>query len=898
MSQVNERLRGQVSRYMSLSRRKPWALLLLYVGLTAASLLIAKTSLRIETSFEPLLPQGTGSVAALNESRARSGSADLYTIAVTSPDPHANVRMIKALSAKMDGWEEALWTQVDRDPSFFSDHALLYLPEPDLQKLKERLEGEVTLEKKRNNPLFVDLRTPEERAAEDAERWKLEGWLDPNLPERLGLERELFDQILAADKLGLPAEEAAPAGEAAPGGEATPGGEVAAAREGKPKLPKELEHYLINEAGDVAVVLASLTAPPTDLVKSQELLERGEALIQELDPKTFHPEMSAEVVGAYRTFEEARSISNDSTTATITSVVLVLLVLLVFFRNGRSLLLLLVPLLMGVSWSVGLTTLTFGHLNVTTLFVFSMLVGMGIDFGIHLYARVLEEFHGGRSLEEALTEATVTTGRSMVSAALTTVVALLTLLVASFQGFVEFGLIAGYGIALCLLATLLVLPPSAFALDRLMALKRREGVERLEGELPETPARQRRVIRAAALSLMVVGLAGSALAGLHWDEASFEHDFRRLRTENSKSGLKYGSAVGRGKSTTPAMILGKDPAQMREVHAHLASLAQQNREALAREQEAQAKGDEAGVAAARKDRTYIRNFVTLQTFVPPDQEARMKIIDEIHGLVTDKKLSRSQGKARSFLDRMKALSEVKPFTIAEVPDWARRSIREKDGVEGAIGFIYADIQKWDMLEVQDFQDKVGLMKVREGVEVPVASSQFILSDVIRTVKADALTLTPVVFVVLFLILLLDLRSLKGALLCLLTMGVALLWTVGGMVLFDIRLGLYNMVLLPMVLGTGIDGAIHLYHRYQELGPRRVGHVFSNTGASVAASSITTLVGFVGLLFVEHLGIQSIGYLAVVGISATLLAVFSFMPGLLTLVYGRGDDLKDGVGGEG
>jgi predicted RND superfamily exporter protein len=888
MSQVNERLRGQVSRYMSLSRRQPWGLLLLYVGLTAASLLIAKTSLRIETSFEPLLPQGTGSVAALNESRARSGSADLYTIAVTSPDPAANVRMIKALSAKMDGWEETLWTQVDRDPSFFSDHALLYLPEADLQKLKERLEGEVTLEKKRNNPLFVDLRTPEEREAEDAERWKLEGWLDPNLPERLGLERELFDQILAADKLGLPAEGAAPAGEAA----------AAPAAESKPRLPKELEHYLINEAGDVAVVLASLTAPPTDLVKSQELLERGEALIEALDPKTFHPEMSAEVVGAYRTFEEARSISNDSTTATITSVVLVLLVLLVFFRNGRSLLLLLVPLLMGVSWSVGLTTLTFGHLNVTTLFVFSMLVGMGIDFGIHLYARVLEEFHGGRSLEESLTEATVTTGRSMVSAALTTVVALLTLLVASFQGFVEFGLIAGYGIALCLLATLLVLPPSAFALDRVLALKRREGEAREAGVLPETPVRTRRVMRVAALSLMVVGLAGCVLAGLHWDEASFEHDFRRLRTENSKSGLKYGGAVGRGKSTTPAMILGRDPEQMREVHVHLAALAQQNREALAREQEAQAKGDEAGVAAARKDRTYIRNFVTLETFVPPSQEARMKIIDEIHGLVTDKKLSRSQGKARSFLDRMKALSEVKPFTIAEVPDWARRSIREKDGVEGAIGFIYADIQKWDMLEVQDFQDKVGLMRVREGVEVPVASSQFILSDVIRTVKSDALTLTPVVFVVLFLILLLDLRSLKGALVCLLTMGVALLWTVGGMVLFDIRLGLYNMVLLPMVLGTGIDGAIHLYHRYKELGPRRVGHVFSNTGASVAASSITTLVGFVGLLFVEHLGIQSIGYLAVVGISATLLAVFAFMPGLLTLVYGRGDDLKDAQSGEG
>jgi hypothetical protein len=428
------------------------------------------------------------------------------------------------------------------------------------------------------------------------------------------------------------------------------------------------------------------------------------------------------------------------------------------------------------------------------------------------------------------------------------------------------------------------MPPTLFALERIWASKRRKNAH--QGVLPETPPSQRRAIRAVALALMVIGLSGSALAAFHWDEVSFEHDFRRLRSKKTKNKVKYGKAVGKGKSTTPSMLLGDDPEQMRQVHAYLTGLAQQNRDARLREAAALESGDQEALEAARADLTYVKNFVTIQTFVPPDQEARMAVIKEIGELVSDKKLSRSKGRAKALIERMRALSDVEPFTIDQVPGWARRSIREKDGTEGAIGFVYSDLQKWDMLQVQDFQDKMGVIKLADGSTVSTASSQFILSDVIRTVKSDAARLTPVVFVVLLIILLLDLRSLKGALVCLTTMAVALLWTTGGMVLFDIRLGLYNMVLLPMVLGTGIDGSIHLYHRYQELGPKRVSHVFTTTGASVAASSITTLVGFVGLLFVEHLGIQSIGYLAVVGISATLLAIFSFMPGLLTLIYGR------------
>ncbi|MBH22984.1 MAG: hypothetical protein CMH57_00725 [Myxococcales bacterium] len=901
-------------KYAELSQRYSWGLLLGYVLLTVAAVLLART-LEIRTDFESLLPQGTPSVAALDESRERTGSTDLYTIAVASPDPEANIRLIKDLAPKLEAWEEAEWVQIDQDASFFSDHALLYLPQSDLEKIRDQLADEIKLEKKLANPFFVDPRTKDEIAADNAKRWKMDRWLAPDLALRLGLDQDLFNSIMSPERLGLPdGEEKKEEAPAADGEEKKP-------------LPPHLKKYLIRDDGSVAVLLAKLSQSATDVVKSKELFDRGTAAIGELDLTSYHPEMRAEVVGAYSNFNEVKSISNDSTVATITSSILVLLLLIGFFRNAQSVLLLILPMSMGVTWSVGLTAITYGHLNISTLFVFTMLIGMGIDFGIHYYSRIQEEEEGGADPVDAITQATLHSGRAMLSAALTTIVALLTLLAAHFQGFVEFGVIASYGIALCFLAFIFVLPPTMFVLRSVLsliglynsdgtskggesagwmkiarvvafvivcvgivgvlvsyniaplliafvlaipafvfglrALFERLGSSDATATGEDSAARDQHAqnVRRVALALMAVGVLGSVFAGLNWDKASFEYNFRNLRAPSTGgSGISYGGAVGRGKSTSPAMILGDDTEQMRQVHETLSKK-----------------------MLAANGEGYIKSFVTIQTYVPPDQEARMKVIDEIEEMVNDPKIRTKSKKAGSFLKRMKTLSAVEPFTIEQIPDWAKRSITEKDGRVGAIGFLYSTVRKWDALDVQAYQDELGLIKTTTG-DVPLASSGFILADVIRTVKEDAFRLMPITFVVILLILLIDLRSIKGALVCLSTMAVALLWTIGGMVLFDIRLGLYNMIVLPMVLGTGIDGSIHIYHRTLEMGTHRILYVLKTTGLSVVAASLTTLAGFAGLLVVLHKGIKSIGDLAVVGILATLLAVISFMPGLLLIVY--------------
>jgi predicted RND superfamily exporter protein len=105
-------------------------------------------------------------------------------------------------------------------------------------------------------------------------------------------------------------------------------------------------------------------------------------------------------------------------------------------------------------------------------------------------------------------------------------------------------------------------------------------------------------------------------------------------------------------------------------------------------------------------------------------------------------------------------------------------------------------------------------------------------------------------------------------------------------LYDIRLGLYNIIVIPTVLGVAIDGSIHLVHRHRELGRAGLGEVLRVTGRSVLAAALTTAGGFTGLLFIQHKGLKTIGTMAVTGVLATMVAVLLVTPALSTLLARR------------
>jgi hypothetical protein len=844
-------LEKMISRYVGFVSKRPRRIFLA-LGLITIFAAIGTFNIfgEIRTDLKALLPQNTPSVLALEESEARRGSNDLYIIAVQSPDPYKNQDYIVALAREINAyWPEVQWTQTNNDASFFREHALLYLPEEHLESFRDRLRLALRCELQRVNVGFVELGDDCDEIEQT--EWTVDAWLTDDLYRELGLPNTFFGEW--DDGPEEPTEE----------DPAIPDTDIEQTEENAP-IPEDLENFLIASDGDnyISLIYVQLDKPSTEIEFANEMELRGRELIESLLPASFHPQMTAEVVGPYQSFNEARTAIHDSVYALFASIIFVILILFLYFRLLRALIIVITPLLVGLIWTMGFSYLCYGELNLYTMFVGSVLVGMGIDFGIHLYSRALECFENGNSWEDALIASLTHTGTALLAAAFTTVGALLTLTFSHFQGFKEFGVIASYGILFCMAAYYLLLPPIILILERWKPMQK----SRKRRKLPHVGPRF--WIWTAACTI-AIALCVSLLAPF----AEFEYDFRNLRGPSSQASIRYGLVMGKSRSGSPSIILAQNPGQIHEIQEQL-------RYRFAVEQD-----------------PYLKGFITLETYLPPNQADRMAIIrqgtgeydpfdrgrpNDIASVVNRSAYDRLEGEAAEFVSILRDLVNIEPFTLSQIPPWAYRTLLEADGSVGNLGIIFRGVNVWDIREVQDYQSRYQSFELSDQSTIPVADATFISADIIETVQADGKRMGLFVLIVLTLVLMISLKSWRGALICLIALGAGFSFTLAIMVLSNTRIGMYNMVVLPAVLGVSVDGAIHLYHRTKEEGISQINRVMKSTGVAVTASSLTTAAGFAGLLFQQHLGIRSIGELALIGILAALSAVMLIMPGTLIL----------------
>jgi len=89
-----------------------------------------------------------------------------------------------------------------------------------------------------------------------------------------------------------------------------------------------------------------------------------------------------------------------------------------------------------------------------------------------------------------------------------------------------------------------------------------------------------------------------------------------------------------------------------------------------------------------------------------------------------------------------------------------------------------------------------------------------------------------------------------------------------------------MMILPLLLGIGVDNGIHMVHRWTQEEERTT--FLNSTTLAILVASLTTIFGFGSLIFASHQGIASLGIVLVLGVGCMLVASFTLVPALLRL----------------
>ena len=162
-------------------------------------------------------------------------------------------------------------------------------------------------------------------------------------------------------------------------------------------------------------------------------------------------------------YDQMAQSQEDTGVASIVSLVICAFIFIYGYNETGRPMKALICLVFGLVYTLAFATLTIGHLNVLTITFLPMLIGLAIDFGIHLITRYEEELRHGKTTGEAMNKAMVFTGQGIFMGALTTAGAFLAMAFTNFKGIREMGIICGGGLMICLVPMLTMLPVVALA---------------------------------------------------------------------------------------------------------------------------------------------------------------------------------------------------------------------------------------------------------------------------------------------------------------------------------------------------------------------------------------------------------------------------------------------------
>jgi predicted RND superfamily exporter protein len=632
--------------------------------------------------------------------------------------------------------------------------------------------------------------------------------------------------------------------------------------------------------------------------------------------------------------DDNRILRQDMKKTTLVAFVCIMALFAFSFRNLSSILMVGVPLATGILWSLGAAYWVVGHLTPITAIFGAILLGLGIDYAILILSRYTEERHRGKAIKEALDTTMTETGVSIVTGAAATAAAFFSMLLATFKGGQEMGVIAGTGIIIFVIIMTFGLGSLLVAWDRAresMGPTQREFNPRIMRVLAAV------VDRGAVYVLVALG-AGLFYLAYRAPGIEFEYNYLNLEPENVESfELVHKIPEWFNIDVNYGMIISRSVDDDRRLAATL-----------------------------RAQTETVSRVDAISDFIPPDQEQKLKIIARIGKAIegisaggrdgdtaseaaamTEAEFERLMEALRSLRDTVGAPGRglVGLFYVAELEDaedGARALLSDLDKLIALLGKnqgpeLYknlGDLDRRMALGVQSGWKRLSAMTGTKGVSIETLAKKhpelldrfqgrdgsfliyaypsmtiweeqnlqavadglrdvdenamgvaILFDEILRQIKSDLWRIALLALSMVFLVLLINYRGLWHTLLTLIPLVAGGVAMVGMMNVRGLKFNIINTGMLPLVIGIGVDYGVYVVHRWmgEGKGLDSIRPTVLSTGRAVTLSAFTTMIGFSAIILAQWRGLSLMGSTLTMGIGMCWVAAVIFLPAVLKLI---------------
>jgi len=690
-----------------------------------------------------------------------------------------------------------------------------------------------------------------------------------------------------------------------------------------------------------------IEAIPTFTIMDRDLVASGTVAVQEVVDEQLqsYPDVEAGLTGSIpREYDEQTNATQTIQYTTLIAFVAIFVMLILAFRMWVAPVLAMFNLVIGLIWAMGLAYITQGELNMVTSVMSVVLLGLGIDFSIHLISSFTEWRALGDSIAISMEKAFLKTGKGIVTGAVTTSMAFLTLIVSRSQGMQSMGIVTGGGLLAILLATMLFLPLllvfRARYRDNKCAKKPESGIESRDisfqglGRFGQWLGR--RYAFSIAGTVVLSGLMIWAASRITYDQNYMNMEPEGLTsialmdtiTEKFDLSMEYAISVGASVEESRELADQYKELAMVAMTEDISPYLPSESEQLER------------IPKIMKIRNSLES-VSIRSSISPEGFA--KLLDELERLEMNimeiqdmaflggqDKVDRKCGEIVGFPDKPSSqnmfrqllallesnmansriglsgfqrefspyfritvlnMASTQPIGLDDLPPSLldRYSNRSRDKFLITIypqGNIYEDAQL-----LNRFVDELDRINPATTGGPPMGVAM------LRVFARDGLNAVLLTLVIVFLLLWADFKRVHRALIAMIPLALGAVWMVGLMYLAGMKFTFMNFLAVPLIIGIGIDDGVHIMHRWLNEGAGKLQVVFASTGKAILLTSLTTMIAFGSMHFSLFPAWAWFGDGLFLGVGACFLTTVLVMPGILGWIERRKDIVPTSETGE-